>query len=512
MNSRRTVHYGFSTFFLVLALSAGRSVEADVNEWTNIGPNTNQVDILTIDPVDSSNIYLVIEQTGVQSGYKSVNHGDSWSAYTLPSSSVSGLAVDPGNQLNLYAGLSKYIFKSTDGGGTWNWLYTAAANYFFNFFAIDSQTPGTMYVFTKFNGVMKSVDGGSNWNAANTGMTASINALSMDPSDHSILYLGTTKGVFKSTDYAGSWTQKNTGLPNSGPYPYVNAVAVNPLNGFTLYAATLNGVYKSIDGGDSWSPALSGLPTYNPNVTSLAIDPLQPARLYAGTISDGVYRSTNAGESWGPVNDGLTNNNIRMVAVDPMSPDNVFTGSDGGLFKITFEDTGLYNLTYTKSGSGYGLVTSSPAGIDCTGNCYAKFTPGAVQLHAATYNNSFFMGWSGACSGVSADCTVTVDSDKAVSASFVLGTEHMVMLEGGAFPTPYYTLQSAYDNAGGDYLMKAMGTLFIENLDCSGDNAVSIKGGYDNSFSGNSGFTTIVGSMTIGGTGSVTVENLIIKG
>ncbi|MBI4562695.1 MAG: VCBS repeat-containing protein, partial [Candidatus Rokubacteria bacterium] len=75
-------------------------------------------------------------------------------------------------------------------------------------------------------------------------------------------------------------------------------------------------------------------------------------------------------------------------------------------------------LTVTKSGSGRGWVTSSPAGIRCGGDCSETYTAGTiVTLGARAGPRSVFAGWSGACSGTDA-CTVTMDADKAVSASF----------------------------------------------------------------------------------------------
>jgi hypothetical protein len=63
-------------------------------------------------------------------------------------------------------------------------------------------------------------------------------------------------------------------------------------------------------------------------------------------------------------------------------------------------------------------VTSNPAGIDCGGTCSAPFDQGAVVILRATpAAGSAFAGWSGACSGT-ADCALTVDAAKAVTATF----------------------------------------------------------------------------------------------
>src|SRR6185295_1321550 len=71
----------------------------------------------------------------------------------------------------------------------------------------------------------------------------------------------------------------------------VHALAIDPLTPGTLYAGTSGGVFKSTTAGASWSAINSGLATAD--VRSLAIDPSTPATLYAGTYSSGVFKTTN---------------------------------------------------------------------------------------------------------------------------------------------------------------------------------------------------------------------------
>ena len=81
-------------------------------------------------------------------------------------------------------------------------------------------------------------------------------------------------------------------------------------------------------------------------------------------------------------------------------------------------DVGPRTLTVTKAGSGSGTVTSSPAGIDCGSTCSADFTSGQVVTLTATADaGSTFTGWGGDCTG-SGPCVVTMDQDRAVTATF----------------------------------------------------------------------------------------------
>ncbi|MBK6688938.1 MAG: hypothetical protein IPG45_31010 [Deltaproteobacteria bacterium] len=77
-----------------------------------------------------------------------------------------------------------------------------------------------------------------------------------------------------------------------------------------------------------------------------------------------------------------------------------------------------FPLTVTKAGTGAGTVTSAPAGIDCGSDCDEDFDIGQeVTLSAAADTGSTFMGWSGDCTGT-ADCTVTLDQARNVTATF----------------------------------------------------------------------------------------------
>jgi hypothetical protein len=78
-----------------------------------------------------------------------------------------------------------------------------------------------------------------------------------------------------------------------------------------------------------------------------------------------------------------------------------------------------YPLSVTKTGPGSGTITSTPAGIDCGTACSASYAAGtSVRLVATPAVGSVFAGWSGACSGLSSTCTVSMDAAKAVTAVF----------------------------------------------------------------------------------------------
>ncbi|MCG3116855.1 MAG: PA14 domain-containing protein [Candidatus Manganitrophus sp. SA1] len=90
-----------------------------------------------------------------------------------------------------------------------------------------------------------------------------------------------------------------------------------------------------------------------------------------------------------------------------------------------------FDLTVTKTGSGSGTVSSSPAGITCGATCSFSFNSGAtVTLIASPSADANFTGWSGACTGTG-NCVVTMDAAKSVTAGFTLKTFALSVVKEG---------------------------------------------------------------------------------
>ncbi|MCG8351753.1 MAG: hypothetical protein MI924_28635 [Chloroflexales bacterium] len=70
------------------------------------------------------------------------------------------------------------------------------------------------------------------------------------------------------------------------------------------------------------------------DIMALAIDPVTPDTLYAG-MQGGIYKSTDGAASWSHVNTGLTNASIHALAIDAANPSTIYAGSDDGVFKST---------------------------------------------------------------------------------------------------------------------------------------------------------------------------------
>ena len=81
-----------------------------------------------------------------------------------------------------------------------------------------------------------------------------------------------------------------------------------------------------------------------------------------------------------------------------------------------------FQLDVSKTGNGFGTLTSDPAGIDCGSTCSASFaSTDSVTLYATASTGSTFTGWGGACFGAGG-CTVSMDAARSVTANFTLNT------------------------------------------------------------------------------------------
>ena len=194
------------------------------------------------------------------------------------------------------------------GDNTWTSIGPFAAGGDVRTIAVDTVSPGTVYVGTD-GGVFKSIDGGTSWGAVNAGITAfTVYAIVIDPTASGTLYAGTNAGIFKTINGGSSWTSNQTGLGLAT----VQSIALDPTSPNVVYAGTMgSGVSKSVDGGVTWTGSSNGLRNFD--VRALAIDPSSSSNLYAGT-GQGVFKSTDGAASWSATPGVQTG--VRILAID----------------------------------------------------------------------------------------------------------------------------------------------------------------------------------------------------
>ena len=217
--------------------------------------------------------------------------------------------------------------------------------------AVHPKNNSVWYVAVGSGGVWKTENSGTTWKPIfDKESSYSIGCITIDPSNHSTLWVGTGEnvggrhvgygdGIYKSTDGGKSW--KNVGLKSS---EHISKVIVHPNNSDIVWVAAQGplwskggerGLYKTIDGGKSWKKVLGG--NEWTGVTELVIDPRNPDVLYAATWQrhrtvaalmgggpdSGLHKSTDGGETWRELTTGLPRSNMAKIglAISPQKPD-----------------------------------------------------------------------------------------------------------------------------------------------------------------------------------------------
>lgn len=120
----------------------------------------------------------------------------------------------------------------------------------------------------------------------------------------------------------GRWT--STGPPGVNVW----SLAIDPVNPDRIYAGTAQEVFVTSDGGVTWV----SLPS-SPSASELVIDPLSPATTYAFS-QNGLFKTTDAGHSWttlAPTPGGFPD----ILALDPLNPSTIVGATDGGVYRST---------------------------------------------------------------------------------------------------------------------------------------------------------------------------------
>ncbi|MBK9032522.1 MAG: hypothetical protein IPL61_14630 [Myxococcales bacterium] len=95
-------------------------------------------------------------------------------------------------------------------------------------------------------------------------------------------------------------------------------------------------------------------------------------------------------------------------------------------------DPRQYQLLVQRAGTGAGVVSSLPTGINCGADCGQAYTAGTtVTLTATPIGLSTFTGWSGACTGTG-PCVVTMNTTASVTATFTINSYPVTIVTGGS--------------------------------------------------------------------------------
>jgi photosystem II stability/assembly factor-like uncharacterized protein len=329
--------------------------------WQHLGlseglHDAQQISAIIVDPHDSKRVFAAVlghpygpnAERGV---FRSIDGGATWQnvLYKDENTGAVDLAFDPSNAQTVYAvlwaarqapweigesfkGPGSGLFKSTDGGSTWQpltgGLPTVAQGLGRIGIAIAPSDPRRMYalVDAKEGGVYRSDDAGANWQRVNHeervwGRGSDFACVRVDPKDKDVIYIANTS-TYRSMDGGASFTAIK-GAPGGDDY---HTIWINPDDPSIILLASDQGATISVNGGETWSS------WYNQPTAQfyhVITDKRFPYWVYGGQQESGSVGTASRGDDgeitfrdWHPV--GVEE--YGYVAPDPLNPNIVYGG------------------------------------------------------------------------------------------------------------------------------------------------------------------------------------------
>lgn len=336
-----------------------------------IGPAlmSGRIADIAIDPTNQSTWYVAVGSGNV---WKTTNSGTTWQPIfeKYSSYSVGCITIDPNNPEKLWLGSGENVsgrhvgygdgvYFSPDGGKTWTNKGLKESEHIAKIL-VDPRDSSVLYVAAEGplwsaggeRGLYKSSDGGKTWELSleiseNTGVTDAV----FDPRNPDVIYAaahqrrrhiwalidgGPESGIYKSTDAGETWNKLKQGLPG-GDVGKIG-LAVSPMKPDVVYAIVelagrTGGFYRSENGGASWekrSDYVSGGtgPHYYQEIFA---DPHRFDRVYSMDVWMRV--TDDGGKNWRPVGERWKHVDNHALAFDAKDPDYLLAGCDGGLYE-----------------------------------------------------------------------------------------------------------------------------------------------------------------------------------
>ena len=184
-------------------------------------------------------------------------------------------------------------------------------------------------------GVWHSPDAGRSWtrHRAPFPLNSRIQALVAHPGQARTVFAGGDTGVFVSHDGGARWEH----IAAQGDLPTIWSLAIDPVDPGILFAGTRPaGVYRSQDGGRSWKKLAVDIVREcsigTPFVTALAVDPDDHRIVWAGVEIDGVFRSMDGGDTWTHLKEGMYDLDVHDMTIAATRPKRLFVSTARDMF------------------------------------------------------------------------------------------------------------------------------------------------------------------------------------
>lgn len=331
-----------------------RTIDGGLN-WENVlsvSDSTGAID-LAIHPQNSDIIFASMwERTrdvdgrqygGATSGiYRSNDGGDTWEELNngLPTEASEkgriGLAIAPSNPNVMYAiysgqiGFLQNVYRTSDGGNSWQarsvaGIIDVSFNWWFGKIWVDPNDENNVWVAAL--DMYESNDGGVNWTLRFRGAHVDQHALVIHPANTDLVIAGNDGGVYVSADN-GITNFNSEDLPNIQFY----TCEIDASNPERLYGGSQdNGTLRTISGADNdWSQIFGG------DGFSVIVDPTNNQNVYAEAQRGFIVRSTDGGSNFRNAMNGLSGsfNWHTPIALDINTTTTLYTGAQR-IFKST---------------------------------------------------------------------------------------------------------------------------------------------------------------------------------
>ncbi len=337
-------------------------------KFRSIGPalTSGRIADIAVNPNNHNEYYVATASGGV---WKTVNSGNTFKPLfdSQGSYSIGCVTIDPNNHNVIWVGTGENnnqrsvaygdgIYKSLDGGNSWTHMGLKNSEHIGNI-VVDPRNSNVIYVSAigplwssgGDRGLFKSEDGGETWNnILNIDEHTGINEVHLDPRNPDVLYAsafqrrrrvftylggGPSSGLHKSEDGGKTWKKINKGLPKVDMGRI--GLAISPVNPEYIYAIVeaaqdKGGFFISTNRGASWERR-SKFSTSGNYYQEIIADPINPDKVYAmdtwmKVTLDGGRTFKNVGEDYKHIDN-------HTMWIDPNNTNHLLNGNDGGVYE-----------------------------------------------------------------------------------------------------------------------------------------------------------------------------------